>query len=55
MFSFNFILIEITFAGRNEPHHWMIRVKETEPRICSKGTVMYENKYRVSASDIWLG
>jgi len=37
MFNFNFILIEITFAGRNEPHHLLICVKETEP---SKATVI---------------
>lgn len=40
MSSFNFILIEITFAGRNEPQHWLICVKEKEPRICCKGTVI---------------
>jgi len=40
MFSFNFILIEITFAGRNEPHHLLIYIKETQPRICCKGTVV---------------
>jgi len=28
------------FVGRNEPHHLLICVKETEPRICCKGTAI---------------
>jgi hypothetical protein len=47
MFSFKFILIEVMFAGRNEPHHWLIYVKETKPRIRSKETVIKDRQIKL--------